>query len=180
MQQIQFRNRPSGNATAVAIVIIVAVVAIGLFALTRFQGKRNGSRIKNPETTAPLTPSDIFPSQERNKPLTAPSDQQNNSNQGDAPAIQTDVKAFVVTGQNFSFSLSEIRVKKGDKVKINIINEGGFHDWVLDEFNARTPRISDGETAEVEFTADRAGTFEYYCSVGEHRAMGMKGNLIVE
>ena len=35
-------------------------------------------------------------------------------------------------------------------------------------------------SAEVEFVASIAGTFEYYCSVGEHRAKGMKGNLIVE
>ena len=32
----------------------------------------------------------------------------------------------------------------------------------------------------VEFTVDKTGTFEYYCSVGQHRANGMVGNLIVE
>ncbi len=32
----------------------------------------------------------------------------------------------------------------------------------------------------VEFTADKKGTFEYYCSVGEHRVNGMKGKFIVE
>jgi plastocyanin len=28
--------------------------------------------------------------------------------------------------------------------------------------------------------ADKKGTFEYYCSVGQHRALGMKGKLVVE
>src|SRR3990167_9256749 len=37
-----------------------------------------------------------------------------------------------------------------------------------------------GQSASVEFTADKAGGFEYYCSVGTHRAMGMVGAFIVE
>jgi plastocyanin len=90
------------------------------------------------------------------------------------------VKTFEITGKNFEFSLKEIRVKKGDKVKIVFNDEQGFHDWVLDEFNARTPQLQSPNTASVEFVADKTGTFEYYCSVGQHRQMGMKGNLVVE
>jgi len=85
-----------------------------------------------------------------------------------------------IEGGNFTFSPTEIKVKKGDTVKIVFLNKEGFHDWVLDEFNAKTPQIAVGKTAEVEFVADKSGTFEYYCSVGEHRQMGMKGNLVVE
>lgn len=89
-------------------------------------------------------------------------------------------KTFTVAGKNYSFTPSEIRVKKGDKVKIVFTNSGGFHDWVIDEFNARTKQIGSGQTDTVEFVADKVGTFEYYCSVGNHRQMGMKGNLVVE
>jgi len=85
-----------------------------------------------------------------------------------------------VSASNFSFSPKEMRVKKGEKVKIVLTNIGGTHDLVLDAFNVRTPQIGDGKTATIEFTADKTGTFEYYCSVGSHRALGMKGNLIVE
>ncbi len=90
------------------------------------------------------------------------------------------VKSFTIVAKNFSFTPNEIKVKKGDKVKIVFQNNDGFHDWVIDEFSAKTPRVKSGDSATVEFTADKTGTFEYYCSVGEHRAMGMKGNLIVE
>ena len=96
------------------------------------------------------------------------------------PAMMGEVKEFTVTGSNFSFDPSEIKVKKGDTVKITFKNSGGMHDWVLEEFNVRTKRIQGGEQEVVEFVADKTGTFEYYCSVGSHRAMGMKGNLIVE
>lgn len=93
---------------------------------------------------------------------------------------QGETKIFNVSGQNFSFSMKEIRVKKGDRVKIVFQNTGGTHDWVVGEFNARTPITQTGQTAEIEFVADQVGTFEFYCSVGQHRQMGMVGKLIVE
>jgi nitrite reductase (NO-forming) len=93
---------------------------------------------------------------------------------------QEGVKEFTVTGDNFSFDLKEIKVKKGDMVKINFINKEGKHDWVVDEFNAATDVIEADQSDSVTFTADKAGTFEYYCSVMEHRKMGMVGSLIVE
>lgn len=90
-------------------------------------------------------------------------------------------KTFKVGGENFKFNPAEIRVKKGDQVRIEFSNVGGWpHDWVIDEYNVRTPQRNVGESAVVEFKADKAGTFEYYCSVGQHRQQGMKGNLIVE
>lgn len=89
-------------------------------------------------------------------------------------------REFNITGSNFEFSIKEMTVNQGDTVRINFYNNGGFHDWVLDEFNARTEKIGDGESQTIEFVADKTGTFEYYCSVGEHRQMGMKGNLIVK
>lgn len=89
-------------------------------------------------------------------------------------------KKFDVNGQPFSFDPKEIKVKKGDMVVITFHNKAGMHDWVIDEFNTRTKQIKAGESETVSFVADKTGTFEYYCSVGNHRAMGMKGNLIVE
>ena len=96
----------------------------------------------------------------------------------DIPPAET--KVFAVTGQNFSFSSKEIRVQKGDRVRINFSTPGGNHSWVIDEFNAKTERLAAGGSESVEFIADKTGTFEYYCSVGAHRSMGMTGNLIVE
>lgn len=86
-----------------------------------------------------------------------------------------------VIGKNFGFEPGTIKVKKGDKVKIIFQNQTGTHDWVVDEFTgARTKIIQGGQTDTITFVADKAGTFEYYCSVGSHRQMGMKGSLIVE
>ena len=90
------------------------------------------------------------------------------------------VKEFTISGKNFSFTPSTITVKKGDKVKITFENSAGFHDFVIDEFGAATKQTNAPTIEVLEFTADKAGSFEYYCSVGSHRAMGMKGTLIVQ
>lgn len=76
------------------------------------------------------------------------------------------------------FSLPEIRVKKGDRVRVAITNTKGTHDFVIDELNVKqdTP---EGETTVVEFVADKAGSFEYYCSKYSHRLIGQKGTLVV-
>lgn len=94
------------------------------------------------------------------------------------PAVNT--KSFTVLGSDFKFSLSEIKVKKGDTVKINFKNIAGTHDWRIDAFNAGTRVLAAGQEETIEFAASKTGRFEYYCSVGTHRQMGMKGLLIVE
>lgn len=89
-------------------------------------------------------------------------------------------KMFMINGSNFVFDVKEIKVKKGDTVTIHFMSADGFHDLVIDEFNAKSERIKTGGMAMVTFVADKAGTFEYYCSVGSHRLNGMIGKLIVE
>ncbi len=98
---------------------------------------------------------------------------------GAAPHKPTEL-TFNVTGGSLYFTPSVIRVKKGDKVKIVFTNAGGTHNFSLDEFQVKTPTVSTRESATVEFVVDKTGTFEYYCGVGRHRAMGQKGSLIVE
>lgn len=84
-----------------------------------------------------------------------------------------------LTAKDFAFSETSITVKKGQTVRVELTITDGTHDWVLDEFSAKTKQASTG-TVTVEFTADKTGEFEYYCSVGSHRSMGMVGTLIVE
>lgn len=94
--------------------------------------------------------------------------------------MMADVREFKVVGTPFKFDVGEIRVKEGDTVRIVFTNSQGTHDLVIDEFNARTKITQTGEADTIEFVANKKGTFEYYCSVGNHRAMGMLGKLIVE
>lgn len=101
--------------------------------------------------------------------------EEKNLEQADIEGVQ-----FSLSGKNFAFSEKELRVKKGDTVTVTFTSESGFHDWVIDEFQAATEQVKAGGTTAVTFVADKAGTFEYYCSVGSHRQLGMVGKLIVE
>lgn len=97
-----------------------------------------------------------------------------------ATAGTAEAKTFVVEGSSFKFVPTVIKVKKGDNVQITFKNSGGTHDFVIDEFGVKSNQIGEGEEEDVEFVADKIGTFEYYCSVGNHRKMGMAGKLMVE
>mgnify|MGYP001580779063 CR=1 FL=1 len=101
------------------------------------------------------------------------------------PAANAETKVFVVDSSHLRFYIDgvenpDIVVNEGDKVRIEFTSTEGFHDWVVDEFSAATEKVQAGGASSVEFIADKKGTFEYYCSVGKHRANGMFGKFIVE
>jgi nitrite reductase (NO-forming) len=145
------------NKTAIITVVIILAGISGLFFL---------NKNKTPEVSSEVNTSEISG---ETQPITA------SSTEAIAPA-----KEFTIVGSNYAFAPSVMSVKKGDTVKIIFKNSGGFHDLKIDEFNLATQKIKDGEEETVTFTADKTGSFEYYCSVGNHRAMGMKGILTVE
>ena len=89
------------------------------------------------------------------------------------------VKEFTVDGSSFKFNPNILTVNKGDRVRINFVNTGGKHDLIIEGYNVGTKTIDGGQSDVVEFTADKSGEFEYYCSIGEHRQMGMVGKLVV-
>jgi len=155
--------------------VLVLVVLIGGAFLIFGQGKKAEAPMENTNTqtnTKTDTSTDFHLAQPRSGEVKVT----------DIPtsvAVDT-VKSFTVTGQNFSFSPSVITVKKGDKVKITFKNVDGFHNFMIDEYHVATSTINAGAEESVEFTADKAGSFQYYCFVGTHRAMGMWGTLKVE
>lgn len=106
----------------------------------------------------------------------------NNSSMMDS---NSEVVVFTLTGENFAFFMDgeeapTLTVSEGDTVRIEFTSTDGFHDFVIDEFDAATEQVMAFNSTFVEFVADQKGTFEYYCSVGQHRQNGMVGTLIVE
>ncbi len=76
---------------------------------------------------------------------------------------------------------SSLNLKKGETVKVVFKNVGALpHDLAVDEIGLKTKIIKGGEADTVTFTADKTGSFEMYCSVGNHRAQGMKGPVVVQ
>lgn len=87
---------------------------------------------------------------------------------------------FDVEGGKFYYKPNVLKVKKGQLVQISFENKDGFHDFVIDEFDVASPQINGGQETDIEFVPDKVGEFEFYCSVGNHREMGMVGTLVVE
>lgn len=146
----------------IGIIIIVAIVGIGIF-LTRQKGttSQNIENLSLEDSTSKTS-----------------SDTQSQATEAAMTTI--DSKIISVEGGAFYFKPNQITVKKGERVTIEFKNAGGTHDLVIDEFNVKTKLTNSGETTTVEFTPDKAGTFEFYCSVSNHKEMGMSGTLIVE
>lgn len=160
------------------IIIAAAVLAVGIVGLVFV--------VANQKAPAPVTTqAPLMEDKEKMEAVTAtPSASASPSamveGMQSSESATTGVKEFTVEGSSFKFAPSTITVSKGDIVKITFNNTAGIHDFVIDELGVKTPVLQSGKQAVVEFTADKAGQFEYYCSVGNHRAMGMKGMLIVK
>ena len=91
-----------------------------------------------------------------------------------------EVHEITVANQGMTFNPKNLTVNKGERVRITFNNTGGTHDFRVEGYDVGTEVISGGESETFEFVADEAGDFEFYCSVGNHRALGMKGTLTVE
>ena len=165
------------------VLIVIVIVIIILIAVLSKRSAPNTDQ--NSNTTAGSTSQMVGTTNEQNVPV--------QSNAGSAPTMNPapgtssgttttapSVKSFTVVGSNYAFVPNTLEVNKGDTVKITFTNSGGMHDFKIDEFKVATERLESGDSTTIQFVADKSGTFQYYCSVGTHRAMGMWGTLTVK
>lgn len=100
------------------------------------------------------------------------------------PETQVDGSMIEIEMSNFEYSVSEIRASAGDTLNIKLTNVEGMHDFDIDELGLDTEVIETGTESIVEFTIPADATpgteYAYYCSVGNHRAQGMEGVIIVQ
>ncbi len=91
----------------------------------------------------------------------------------------SEVKEFTMTAKQWAFEPSTITVNKGDRVRLVVTSIDVAHGFGLPDFGVDA-RLEPGTATTVEFTASRAGTFTFFCSVvcGAGHS-GMKGTLVV-
>jgi plastocyanin len=76
----------------------------------------------------------------------------------------------------------EAKVMVGDTINVTIKNAVGNnnqHDLVIPDLGISLPAVPASQAASKEFNATKAGTFVYYCSIGNHRQLGMEGKLTI-
>lgn len=89
------------------------------------------------------------------------------------------VEVVKLEAGSFYFKPEMIKVKKGQTVRIVLTSADLMHDFNIDELGVKLPFVQNGKTGTIDFVADQVGSFEYYCSVGNHRANGQVGTLVV-
>ncbi len=94
-----------------------------------------------------------------------------------APAPST--KEFTVKASDFKFEPDNLAVNQGDTIKITVMNEQGYHNLFIEGYNQRTDMASAPDLQNLEFVADQSGTFDFWCEVSGHKALGMEGQLEV-
>lgn len=164
---------------------LVVVIVVGLRMLAMSDVQNGEVEMTSPTTSLPprgtILPADVLKESMGDEMIVSETTSAASPIASSAPTVSTGSKEFTVAATNFAFSPAEIRVKQGDTVRITLTNNSTMsHDWRVDEFTAATKIIQGGQQDTITFVASKTGQFEYYCSVGNHRQMGMKGTLIVE
>ncbi|WP_410769135.1 cupredoxin domain-containing protein [Fontibacillus sp. BL9] len=86
------------------------------------------------------------------------------------------VKQFTVHARSTGYDIQEIKVKRGDTVKITLKNDQGMHSLKIKGYNKE---VRGGKS--ITFVADKAGEFLYSCNIScgkNHKQM--TGKLIVK
>ncbi len=101
-----------------------------------------------------------------------------------APSTETgtaEAESVTVTAVDFEFRVDEDSFTAG-AYEITLVNEGdSTHDLVVERDGqevAAADAIDPGQTATLQVTLE-PGEYVFYCSVGNHRAMGMEVTVTV-
>lgn len=151
--------------TGIILAIVGIIVLIGGF--IALSGNDNDDSSNNQSTAT---------SQNEATPTTP-----DNNEEKQSMVNNSDVTVDII-GRNFEFSQNEITANPGDVVTVNYSVDGGSHDFVIDELDVQSEVIGSSDTTTVTFTVpeDAAGqTYAFYCSIGNHRSLGMEGQIVI-
>lgn len=166
--------QPSQKMGIVIGVIVVLLVVVALFILA---GRGSDSNTTNTNlANIQNTTTNLSDNSSVNTTTNATANSNDDASGSSTPKTVT----IDLSAEDFAYSKSEIRVSKGDTVKINLTSLSGTHNFTIDELNVRSSNVTEGNSAEVEFPVTEDGSFTYYCSVDSHRDLGLRGTLIVE
>lgn len=160
----------NSNMKVMGGIVLLIIVLVGGFLFMRSRDA------KNVESQSQESIQEDMIQQDSNTPVDADTELKETTDSATDVSVQT----ITMEAGAFYYKPTVIKAKVGDKIKVVMTSKDMMHDFVIDELGVKLPITKSGETNEVEFTATKAGTFEFYCSVGQHRKNGQVGQLIVE
>src|SRR5438067_5597070 len=97
-----------------------------------------------------------------------------------ATVIPSSVPVSVsIAASEFKFSPNSIQVAVGQKVTLTLQNNGVVEHDVTIPTAGFSLLARAGQTATGDFTFDKPGVFDFFCSIPGHKDAGMKGSLTV-
>lgn len=191
--QNQTTETPQGGMNSMMIIGAVVVLAIiGFFVIRSTSGNQETAATDDNAMTETRITDDEGGSEMMDDPnavggdaMMTPDQSANGNTSGDTSmqTMEGDTVVVKMEAGAFYYAPNVITVKKGQKVRIDMTSVGDsgmmMHDFNIDELDVSMDPLPEGQSGSVEFVADTVGEFEYYCSVGEHRANGQIGTLIV-
>lgn len=92
---------------------------------------------------------------------------------------QPRIRMFTIKARHYAFDPARIEVNRGDIVKLTLIAEDVPHAFVILEYRI-CKRVTPKRPVSLEFLADKAGTFVYFCNLtADEKCREMRGELIV-
>lgn len=172
------------NLLIVGAIVLLLIVGAVVFSRNQANKMRGTTETQNTQMEATTNPATTEMVDEDANLIDGGMALDDSSSSGDAAVSgmveEGEVRIIEVEAGAFYYKPASITVKKGEKVKIVMTSKDMMHDFVVDELGIKAPVTKAGETNTFEFTATETGTFQYYCSVGQHKANGQVGTLIVQ
>jgi nitrite reductase (NO-forming) len=101
------------------------------------------------------------------------------SNQPTLAAASSLPTNISITASEFKFSPTNIQVPVGQKVTLTLQNTGVVEHDVTVSSAGFSLQARAGQTTTGDFTFDKPGVFDFFCSIPGHKDAGMKGTLTV-
>lgn len=169
---------------------IVAVVIIATAAFLFFKGTIVAPTVSPVPETSTL-PGVTPEPQQPTTPIDAPSNdgllktevtvgadlKQDSTTEPTGVAGTTIALSMNMDSGNFYFRPDTITATLNQPITIKF-NNSGFHTFTINDLGVS--QVLSGSTGSVTFTPTKKGTFEFYCTVGNHRDLGQKGTIIVQ
>ena len=96
------------------------------------------------------------------------------------PSVNEITREFSITAKQFEFIPNEIVVNKGERVILHIKSVDVTHGFSIIDYDINE-QLNPGQEVTVNFVADKAGEFTFFCSVPCGRGhSSMQGKLVVK
>jgi len=81
-----------------------------------------------------------------------------------APDAAPADKLFRIEASQYAFTPAQIKVNPGDRVRIELVSTDVVHGLYIDGYDLSV-EADPGQSARLEFTADKAGSYRMRCSI---------------